>query len=60
MSANVVKELAKIYELTDQRAIGTNVLQPVILQHKMISYDWDHKKPVRRMNTALQKFGYRT
>jgi hypothetical protein len=29
-------------------------------QHIMISYDWHHKEPVRKMNTALQALGYRT
>jgi hypothetical protein len=34
--------------------------QQAIAQHIMISYDWDHKEPVRKMNTALQALGYCT
>ncbi len=29
-------------------------------QHIMISYDWNHKEPVRKLNAELQKIGYRT
>jgi hypothetical protein len=37
-----------------------NVTSASSKQHIMISYDWDHKEPVRKMNTALQALGYRT
>jgi hypothetical protein len=30
------------------------------VQHIMISYDWHHKEPVRKMNAALQRLGYVT
>lgn len=29
-------------------------------QHIMISYDWNHKEPVRKMCRVLQNLGYRT
>jgi hypothetical protein len=56
--ANVANELSD--KATVSAVKDADPPQQAIAQHIMISYDWDHKEPVRKMNTALQALGYRT